>query len=180
MGGLDKPLLEWKGRPLIAQVIERLIPQCATLLISANRSQPKYATFGFPVIQDRSPDVGPLGGLEAAQDAITTPLVFVCAGDMPCLDRQIVSRLTGAMSPTTEAVLAHDGERIQPLVMLVRVSALATIADFLAAGGRAVHAWVATCRTVNVDTSDIAASFYNVNTPDDLREERLEAGGGHR
>jgi molybdopterin-guanine dinucleotide biosynthesis protein A len=172
MGGIDKPLGLWKGRPLVAHVIERIAPHCATLLISANRSREAYERLGFPVLSDQRPGTGPLAGLHAATPAMATPLLFVCAGDMPRIDPQIITRLASALSDTADttydAAVAHDGVQLQPLVMLVRRAALDGLEPFLQAGGRAVHAWLDTLRVATIDAADIAPSFFNVNTPGDL------------
>ena len=43
MGGVDKGLELFRGRPLIEAVIDRLKPQCASIVISANRNLERYA-----------------------------------------------------------------------------------------------------------------------------------------
>ncbi len=55
MGGSDKGLQEFRGRPLAAWVAERLAPQVDELLISANRNGERYAALGHRVIGDRIP-----------------------------------------------------------------------------------------------------------------------------
>lgn len=52
MGGIDKGLVELDNRPLVRWVAEALKPQVASLLISANRNQARYAELGWPVIAD--------------------------------------------------------------------------------------------------------------------------------
>ena len=52
MGGEDKGLLPYRGRPLIEHAIERLRPQASALAINANRSRAAYARFGFPVVAE--------------------------------------------------------------------------------------------------------------------------------
>ena len=170
MGGVDKPLQPWRGRPLVGHVIDRVTPACGPLLISANRSLAQYAALGHPVITDRIPDAGPLGGLHAAAAHLTTACVFVCAGDMPLIDPRIVERLAAALDSDAGvmAAVAHDGEALQPLVMLLRRDALSSLDGYLASGQRAVHRWVETLSTTIVDAADLAAAFRNMNTPGDL------------
>ncbi|UCE31022.1 MAG: NTP transferase domain-containing protein, partial [Burkholderiales bacterium] len=50
--GIDKGLVPFRGRPMVAHVIERLEPQVATVLINANRNAEAYRAFGHPVIAD--------------------------------------------------------------------------------------------------------------------------------
>ena len=66
MGGVEKGLIELRGRPLLAHVIERLRPQVDELLLNANREIQRYAAFGVPVVGDVIEGcVGPLAGLHA-------------------------------------------------------------------------------------------------------------------
>src|SRR6185437_13469649 len=44
LAGVDKGLQPWHGRPLVDHAIERLAPQVATVMISANRNAADYAS----------------------------------------------------------------------------------------------------------------------------------------
>ena len=46
MGGIDKGLIPFHGKPLIESAIAKLKPQVQTIVINANRSITKYATYG--------------------------------------------------------------------------------------------------------------------------------------
>lgn len=67
MGGVDKPLEQFQGRPLVAHVLGRIAPQVqGRVIISANRHAEVYAGFGYPVLADELSDFqGPLAGLLA-------------------------------------------------------------------------------------------------------------------
>lgn len=67
MGGVDKPLEHFQGRPLVAHVLGRIAPQVqGRVIISANRHAEVYAGFGYPVLADGLSDFqGPLAGLLA-------------------------------------------------------------------------------------------------------------------
>ncbi len=63
MGGVDKGLQPFQGRPMVAHVIERLAPQVNELLVNANRNAEAYAGFGHRVIADEIAGfAGPLAG----------------------------------------------------------------------------------------------------------------------
>jgi MobA-like NTP transferase domain len=80
MGGGDKCLLPLAGRPILAHVIERLKPQVAELIISANGEPTRFSDFGLPGVEDRlggyvGPLAGILAGLEwAAHQSASKPL----------------------------------------------------------------------------------------------------------
>jgi molybdenum cofactor guanylyltransferase len=63
MGGVDKGLQVFRGKPMVAHVIERLAPQVDELLINANRNPADYGRFGHRVIADEIEGfAGPLAG----------------------------------------------------------------------------------------------------------------------
>jgi len=66
MGGVDKGLVDFAGRPLVAHVIERFAPQVGAIVINANQNVERYAAFGAPVVRDAIGGfAGPLAGLHA-------------------------------------------------------------------------------------------------------------------
>ena len=52
MGGVDKGLQPWHGRPLVDHVLDRFAPQVGPRLISANRHADDYARRGARVLAD--------------------------------------------------------------------------------------------------------------------------------
>src|SRR5512146_167609 len=99
MGGGDKCLLPLGGRPILAYVIERLKPQVAELIISANGDPARFSAFGLPVVADRlggyaGPLAGILAGLEWARtNRSECRFVITAASDTPFLPTDLVSRL---------------------------------------------------------------------------------------
>lgn len=166
MGGVKKPLLLLLGRPFIAHVVERLAPQVGRVIVSANHARDAFAPYG-DIIADHTPGLGPLGGLQAALAAVETSWFFCCPGDAPLLDASLVARLAAGVG-VHEAAVAHDGERRQHLFLLCRSSALAQLNAYLETGQRAVHGFLDLLDQVEVRMPAIAASFANVNTPEDL------------
>jgi len=55
MGGVDKGLIEYQGRPLIEWALAALMPQVDQLVISANRNLDTYAAYGHRVLSDTCP-----------------------------------------------------------------------------------------------------------------------------
>ena len=52
MGGADKGLLDWHGKPLIAWLHEQVRPLSDDLIISCNRNQQRYAAFADQLVSD--------------------------------------------------------------------------------------------------------------------------------
>lgn len=180
MGGQDKGLQPLAGRPLAAHVLDALRPQVDEVLISANRHQEDYAALGCPVLGDATADhPGPLAGIAAAARVARGELLLVVPCDMPRLPADLAQRLWQRMTQTgAEACAVHDGERLQPLCLLLERALAPSIDAALAAGERRVQRWLATRRWCAADFADVAASgFINVNTAAELAA--LEAALDH-
>lgn len=173
MGGADKGLLDWQGRPLVDHVLDRLRPQVAGILINANRHATVYARRGWPVCPDALPDrPGPLAGLLAGLQCCPTDWLVTVPCDSPLLPADLADRLAaGALAEGCPIAMAatRDGEgwRAQPVFALVHRECAESLAQALDAGERKVDRWM---RAQGVATVvwDEAGAFANVNTPDDL------------
>ena len=168
MGQRDKGLVEWRGKPLIAHVSERLKPQVTNVLISCNRNFARYREFAFrTVADDRAGFQGPLAGLEAALPYIESDILVMVGCDMPLLPVDCVSRLIAPLIDNPQDSLdisfAHDGARAQYLCAAIRRDCLSTLSDFLNEGHRAVRDWYARQRTTTVDFSATKDAFKNYN-----------------
>jgi molybdenum cofactor guanylyltransferase len=171
MGGEDKGLIELQGRPLITHVIQIIVPQVERLLISANRNLARYGQFGYPVVSDQLPDhPGPLAGMLAALQQSDSEYLLTVPCDSPRLPSDLRSRLLVAMQETAaEIACVHDGTRLHPVFALLRHSLCLPLEDALAQGERAVYRWFNNRKLVQVDFSDCAERFANINTADDLQ-----------
>jgi molybdenum cofactor guanylyltransferase len=165
LGGIDKAWLERDGVPQVLRWQCRFSDEVAALLVSANRDLDRYATHGLTALPDRTPDAGPLGGLEALAAACATQWLFTLPVDMvgtnDCLLRTLVT-MRGE-----DGAFAVDDDGAQPLVALWRRDALrVACAEALVAGDCAIHALQSRLNMVRVVFSGFR--FGNLNTPDDL------------
>lgn len=172
MGGRDKGLVPFDGRPLVAWIIDALAPQVGPLLINANRSAQAYGAFGYPVIGDAMPGfAGPLAGLAAGLEAASTPWVLTVPCDGPFLAPDLAERLGSALlGGDAELAVAHDGHRIQPVYALIPRTLAQSLRGFLAAGERKTGRWVSSHRLALADFSDCPECFANVNSEADLAQ----------
>jgi len=171
MGGVDKGLVEFGGRPLVARVIERLRPQVGSLMISANRNLDAYRTFGFPVLLDAQdglePFPGPLAGLLAGLRAAKTRWLAAVPCDAPFLPSDLVTRLAASLG-TSRAAMASVGDRVEPVFCLVHVELAEDLSAALKNGERRAEAWlrgVGAAPAVFLQTEQ----FANLNTLQELR-----------
>jgi molybdopterin-guanine dinucleotide biosynthesis protein A len=170
MGGVDKGLQGFRGKPMVAHVVERLAPQVDELLINANRNIAEYAALGHPVIRDHIGGfAGPLAGLHTGLMHAEHPLVATVPCDSPFLPFDLVARLKKAIdAEQKDLAVARTDHQPHPVFALVRRSVLPHLARFLGSGGRKIDAWYASLRTVEVAFDDEAEAFRNINTADEL------------
>ena len=169
VGGADKGLLDYRGRPLVAHALERLAPQVDALRISANRNLEDYMDFGYPVVTDATHErLGPLAGIEAGLRACETPWLATCPCDCPELPLDLVARMMAAAEErAAKLAVATTAAGIQPTFLLCRRELLPVLSAALKAGERRVRGWCQCQRAVEVLFPD-AAAFANFNTPDAL------------
>jgi molybdopterin-guanine dinucleotide biosynthesis protein A len=170
MGGVDKGLQPLAGRPMVAHVIERLLPQVDELLVNANQNLDRYAAFGHRVVPDAVEGfAGPLAGLERGLASAAHPLVATVPCDSPFLPADLVHRLHAALADAgADLAVARTGAQAHPVFCLCRRELHAHLAAYLGGGGRKIDHWYATLRVVEVDFGDEAAAFDNINTRGEL------------
>ncbi|MCG6896168.1 MAG: molybdenum cofactor guanylyltransferase [Thiocapsa sp.] len=173
MGGLDKGLIGFAGRPLVQWVIDSLAPQVGSIMISANRNRDVYARYGLEVVSDPEPSYkGPLAGVLSAMRAARTDWILTVPCDGPFLPGDLLTRLTKAMSTgDAEMAVAATGGRIQPVYSLQPVTLSSELAAFIAEGSYRAAQWIGRHRCALADFSHQQQGFANVNSHEDL--ERL-------
>jgi molybdopterin-guanine dinucleotide biosynthesis protein len=161
------------GKPLLAHVYQRLCG-VAPVIISGRGSFSAELddVLDCPIVIDRRPDLGPLGGIVSACVGLSATHVFVVAGDAPRVDAYVVETLAVAWEEGDDAcVPEHDG-RFEPLAALYAREALLRAAEAALQGtDRSMHGLLArlNVRYVPID----ARYFINVNTAADAA--RMEA-----
>ena len=170
MGGVDKGLAAFRGRPMVAHVIERLAPQVGELLVNANRNLEAYAAFGHRVIADGIEGfAGPLAGFERGLAHASGDLVVTSPCDSPFLPEDLVARLRSALEGAgAQLAVAKTGDQAHPVFSLMRRDVHASLRDFLASGQRKIDKWYAALAVVEVAFDDEEDAFRNINTRDEL------------
>ncbi len=169
MGGRDKGLLDFDGKPLVAILIDRLEQQALDIVINANRNHADYQRFGYPVISDQLADYqGPLAGFAVAMAGVNTDFILTLPCDSPLLAEDYAQRFLDAYAARPAPVqVAFDGERLQPVHAMIKVDLLPSLKRFLDSGERKIDRWYAQHEYARVDFSDCIDMFRNINTPAD-------------
>ena len=170
MGGVDKGLQPFRGRPMVAHVLERLAPQVGEILVNANRNVERYAAFGHRVISDEIEGfAGPLAGFERGLAHARGELVATVPCDSPFLPADLVRRLESALDAAgADLAVAKTGDQAHPVFCLMKRGVHASLRDFLASGQRKIDRWYASLGVVEVAFDDEPDAFLNINTREEL------------
>jgi len=177
--GSDKALLELGGRSLLEHALSMVRQVCPEVAIVGDPA--KFGVYGS-VIQDAYSGCGPLAGIHAALQHTSAELNLVLAVDMPLVSPELL-RLLVAAAEVSDALVTvpRTGRGFQPLCAVYR-PAFAALADkALREGKYKIDALFSEVGTRMIEEGDLAGagfterSFFNVNTPDDLRFVRAES-----
>jgi molybdopterin-guanine dinucleotide biosynthesis protein A len=130
MGGQDKGLIDYQGRPLGAWVLDALLGQCGTVRISANRNLDRYRAMlseavdeavgepasaprqhapapnaVFPDDPDLPPSSGPMAGILTALRHTKTEWLLIAPCDTPHLPSDLTSRLLACAEHTNADIV---------------------------------------------------------------------------
>jgi molybdenum cofactor guanylyltransferase len=177
MGGVDKGLQPYLGRPLASHILERLRPQVGSLMVNANRNLETYRAMGVAVWPDEIPDFpGPLAGMLAGLVHCETHLMATVPCDTPSFPRDLVERLAcGLEMEDADIAVAYTREagelRPQPVFCLMKSSLKDALAAFVGAGERKTESFAQRQRGTRV-VFEHGAEFFNINTLEELGRHR--------
>ena len=190
--GTDKALVRLGGKTMLHRTGELLAGVCHDVCIVAPAG--KYADAPWPVIADRWPGQGPLGGIltalqrlketdsaEKMRDVESEPCSFalILSCDMPFLTTEFLRFLTDrALASDAAIIVPEAARRLEPLCACWCTASVAAIQAAFDVGGRKV---TEAMKHVSMEVLDEAdwkrfdtdgRLFWNMNTPEDYEEAR--------
>ena len=176
MGGGDKTLLPLAGKPILQHILDRLNPQCATILLNANGDASRFQAFGLATYADAvGGQLGPLAGILTGLDAIAlhhrglTHLISI-AGDTPFIPHNLVERMR-LLADGDTIVRASSNGRAHAVCALWPLSIRADLRDQLINQDvRKIDRFTANYNLVDCDFAGIPDPFFNINSPADQAE----------
>jgi molybdenum cofactor guanylyltransferase len=165
--GMDKGLLQWKGKPLVEYPVEALKKFCNTIIISTNNDE--YAYLGLPIVKDIHTVIGPMGGLHAGLNTSISENNIVLSCDMPLIDEEIV-RLLLAGSENCQAVVPVVENRLIPVCSYYHSSALPILEKEIRAGLHKTVLFLQRLRfkELLITNPGLQNKFFNINTVEDF------------
>jgi molybdopterin-guanine dinucleotide biosynthesis protein A len=186
--GIDKALVEFNGKSMLERTCALLMPLCKTVRIIAPSE--KYPQAPVPIITDRWPGEGPLGGIVTAlyhADDMSRALAqvpgmaeearghcIILSCDMPFLSHDFMVFLREhAVRSKAEVVVANSTNGLEPLCACWRTDAVKDLHRTFERGVRRVTEAMKRLKMEVLDEpvwkrfdSD-GRLFWNMNTPED-------------
>jgi molybdenum cofactor guanylyltransferase len=195
--GTDKALAKLSGKSMLERTAELLASVCQDVTIVAPRG--KYASAAWPVLDDRWPGAGPLGGILTALHHLseTAPtdrlslgkhgpcsFALIVGCDLPFLTKEFLTFLEDrALSSAAQVIVPKSSNGLEPLCACWCSDSAAAVQEGFDTGGRKVTEAMKHLRMEVLDESSWKRFdkenrlFWNMNTPEDFDEARriLEA-----
>lgn len=182
--GRDKALVELGGKPMLLRMVELLSGVAERVAVVAPSG--RYREFDLPIVADRWPGAGPLGGIATAlQHAGATPnapewnLIVGC--DLPYVTRDWLAYLADRTANSTVlAIIPQTAQGDEPLCACYRTEAGLRIAAALERGERKVMRAMEELDREMLDEphwkrfDSAGRLFRNMNTPADYEAIRAQ------
>jgi len=164
MGGRDKGLLDWHGRPLIAWLHDAVRPLTDDLIISCNRNSEHYARYADQLVQDDDGDFqGPLAGIRAGLRVARHAQMLILPCDAPLIDAALLAALLENVGE--HPVMVRQGDYWEPLFCVIPTALGASLESAWQAGERSPQRWLRQQAPVAVDCPPDDPRLANLNTP---------------
>jgi len=182
MGGAEKGMLRFQGRPLLGRILEAGEGFQEIILSAGKGPGPltleylQTAEQKIPVVPDQSfcMGKGPLAGLYSGLEACVSEALLAAAWDMPFLSRSAMELLLHACSGAYDAFVPVDREgRLQPLFAVYRKSCLPQAKKLLTDGAVSMKQLLQSVRTRYLGAEELGLEdrvFHNINTDEAWRE----------
>ncbi|MDB4908726.1 MAG: Molybdopterin-guanine dinucleotide biosynthesis protein [Gemmatimonadetes bacterium] len=186
MGGAPKGLATVGGTRIVDRVMAALRAVTDEVIIVAAQPDAGEWCPGTPVVSDRVPNLGPLGGIDAALASGAD--VLVVAWDMPFVTPALLAALRERGERAHADAVVPEGEGahgLEPLCAWYAASTAQFFAEAIASGDSALHRTLRTLPRLVIVERDALRSFGNpaqlltsVNTHASLaRAQKLARGG---
>jgi len=177
VGYQQKALLPYNGEPILKPILKVLTPQVSQAWVNANAELERYKPLNDDLFSDEYQGfLGPLAGMHAAWKYLDADWAVFVPCDNPNLPKDFVERLINAYNNRPNPiVVVHDGERLQPLYMLMHRSMAEALGKAIDIGHLSVNRWVKENDFTAASFADCCPqAFQNMNTLDGFDRDKID------
>ncbi len=182
MGGLDKGLVTWCGKPMAEWVCRGMRPLVSELMVSCNRNQARYAAFCDRTLSDELAGYpGPLAGILAGLRSLRGTHLLVAPCDLPAVEPVLLGTLQRlALEHPGRIAAVRQGEHLQPLLCVLPRTLLGAIEAAWAEGERSPGRLWRRLGVCELACRDDDPRLLNFNCPEVLLAAQPPASTGRR
>jgi len=171
--GITKTNINIGGQKIIARIVDAIAPLFSEIIIVTNTPDEFEDFKQYKILGDHFLKSGPLGGIHAGLKGSSNEAIFVFAGDMPLIDRQIVSlQINYFRDIKCDILIPMIKGYIEPLHAIYKSSVIQLLEDYLSGDSDfAVREFVKQAAVEYMILDDmevIRNAFTNINYPEDV------------
>ena len=180
--GESKALVSFKGRPLIAHMVERLMPAADELIITTNEAErlafllDEFPDAGIRLVPDIYAERGALAGFATAFQAASNPIVAIVACDMALASAQLLAHEVSLLAETgADAVVPANRHGFEPMHAVYRRDVCgAKTRELVESGHMRIRDLLDAIDVRQLTPAEVRAivplggAFANANTPEEL------------
>ena len=174
-GGINKSNLIIGNLSIITRIINTISDIFTEIIIVTNTPEEFQPFNHYKIVQDQFFKVGPLAGIHSAIKESSKEAVFVFAGDMPFLNKEmIINQIRYFSSCTSDVVIPRVNDYDEPLHAIYRNSIYVQLDKYLS--GNKQYAIRDFLTHVNANYMQLPESektkraFTNINTPGEVEK----------
>lgn len=174
LNGTIKPKILVEGKTIISRILETFVGLFDEIIIVTNTPGEFDGYCSCKITGDQFLDRGPLGGIHAGLKMAAREAIFVVAGDMPYLDKNIIIRqLESFEKSNCQVLIPKINNFIEPLHGIYRRDILYLLEDYLVNNNdNAIHKFIGLTDVSYMqieDSEDSERAFTNFNSPSDIQ-----------
>ena len=171
--GIIKPMIDYEGKTIISRIIETIGEIFDDIIIVTNTPDEFKEYDNYKIIGDKFLNKGPLAGIHSALKESESEAIFVVAGDMPLLDKEIIIRQIDFYNTNKcDILIPQIDYYIEPLHGIYKKTLIRNLEDYLGGDNNyAVREFLkmSDVRYLLMEVSGKSISaFTNINSSDDI------------
>ena len=129
--GQNKALMEFQNETMIARISRQLRDSGHPEVLVSASQRGLYETDGVRVVYDEADSIGPIEGIRQLISHAGEEYIFICAADMPFVNREIAEYLAEFISSDYDCYVVTDEERVHPLCAIYSKRVLPVIEELI-------------------------------------------------
>ncbi len=175
LNGITKANIIIDGKTIISRIIDTITDIFGEIIIVTNTPEEFKKYSGCKLVSDQFIKVGPLGGIHSALKASSNDVIFVFAGDMPLLNKDlIISQIDYYSNHKCDILIPRIDKYIEPLHSIYNKTITENLEEYLKGKNNfAVHEFFKRADVFYQQlegTKETKDAFININTPADITE----------